>query len=112
MASIEKRKDGSYRVIVSCGYDVNGKKIRKSKTIKLPPNLTERQKQKELERQKILFEHDVQNKTYLDGEKLTFAEISELWIEKYAKIKYAPATLKPCLARLKDRIIPELDILN
>ena len=24
MASIEKRKDGSYRVIVSCGYDVNG----------------------------------------------------------------------------------------
>lgn len=112
MASIEKRKDGSYRVIVSCGYDVNGKKIRKSKTIKLPPNLTERQKQKELERQKILFEHDVQNKTYLDGEKLTFAEISELWIEKYAKIKYAPATLKPCLARLKDRIIPELGHLK
>ena len=44
MASIEKRKDGSYRVIVSCGYDVSGKKIRKYKTIELPPNLTERQK--------------------------------------------------------------------
>lgn len=108
MASIEKRKDGSYRVIVSCGYDVSGKKIRKYKTIKLPPNLTERQKHKELERQKILFENEVLNKNYLDGEKITFAEFTKIWIEKHAKIKYAPSSLKPCLARLKDRIIPEL----
>ena len=106
MASVEKRKDGSYRVIVSCGYDVSGKKIRKFKTIKLPPNLTERQKQNELQRQKILFENEVLNKNYLDGEKITFAEFTEIWIEKHAKIKYAPASLKPCLARLKDRIIP------
>lgn len=108
MASIEKRKDGSYRIVVSCGYDVGGKKIRKYKTIKLPPNLTERQKQNELLRQKILFENEVLNKNYLDGEKITFAEFTEIWIEKHAKIKYAPASLKPCLARLKDRIIPEL----
>ena len=97
MASIEKRKDGSYRVIVSCGYDVNGKKIRKYKTIKLPPNLTERQKHKELERQKILFENEVLNKNYLDGEKITFAEFTKIWIEKHAKIKYAPSSLKPCI---------------
>ena len=88
MASIEKRKDGYYRVIVSCGYDVSGKKIRKYKTIKLSPNLTERQKHKELERQKILFENEVLNKNYLDGEKITFAEFTKIWIEKHAKIKY------------------------
>ena len=75
MASVEKRKDGSYRVIVSCGYDVNGKKIKKFKTIKLPPNLTERQKQNELQRQKILFENEVLNKNYLDGEKNNFRRV-------------------------------------
>lgn len=108
MASIEQRKDGSYRIVVCIGYDVSGKKIRKYKTIKLPPNLTERQKDKELERQKVLFENEVLNKNYLDGEKITFAEFTKIWIEKHAKIKYAPSSLKPCLARLNDRIIPEL----
>lgn len=108
MASIEKRKDGSYRIVVCIGYDVKGKKIRKYKTVKFPPNVTERQKEKELERQKILFENEVQNKIYPNGEKITFAQFTEIWIEKHAKIKYAPSTYKPCLARLKDRIIPEL----
>ena len=120
MASIEKRKDG-YRIVVCSGYDIKGKKIRHSKTIKLAPKCSDKaltflcpplhpaERNRKMQfNQKVLFENEVQNKTYLDGEKLTFAEITELWIEKYAKIKYAPATLKPCLARLKDRIIPEL----
>lgn len=94
MASIEKRKDGSYRVIVSCGYDVSGKKIRKYKTIELPHNLTERQKQKELERQKILFENEVLNKNYLDGEKITFAEFTQKWLEDYAEKNLALTTLQ------------------
>lgn len=32
MAYIEKYSDTSYRVTVSCGYDTNGKQVRRKKT--------------------------------------------------------------------------------
>lgn len=55
MATVVKRGK-SYKITVSCGYDINGKQIRKHKTWNPPAGMTERQIQKELERQKVLFE--------------------------------------------------------
>ena len=61
MASIEKRGN-SYRIVVCTGYDANGKKIRE--TEKFEPDerfnsLTEKQKQKELNRFAAEFESKV-----------------------------------------------------
>jgi len=106
MANIEKRSENTYRIIVSNGYDINGKKIRKSTTVKLDKNLTEKQKIKELQKLAVLFENKVKNGQYLDGEKITFGEFTKIWLKKQ-KTRYAPGTLKPCLARLNDRILPE-----
>jgi len=108
LASIEKRGKNTYRITVSTGYDVTGKKIRKFKTVKLPEKMTIRQQGKELNRLTVLFEQEVQKGTFLDGEKITFAEFTEEWLKKYAEVNYAPAALKPCKARLKQRIIPEI----
>ncbi len=108
MASIEKRADGSYRIVVSAGYDTAGKKIRKRKTVNLPDGMTERQREKELNRLAVLFEQEVENGTYLDGSKITFAEFADKWLADYAEKQLAPGTLNPYKMRLRERIIPAI----
>jgi len=66
MANIECRSDTTYRIVISAGYATNGKKLRKYKTITLPNSMTERQREKELNRQATLFEEQVRTgKTYI-----------------------------------------------
>ena len=108
MAYFEQTGKNTYRLTVSQGYDSTGKKLRKRKTIKLSENLTEKQAAKELNRLLTLFEEEVIKGTYLDGEKITFAEFTDKWIEDYAKINLAPATFVSYKTKLKHRIIPAL----
>ncbi len=49
MATTQKRGDG-YKITVSCGYDIDGKQIRRTKTWKPDAGMTERQIKKERER--------------------------------------------------------------
>lgn len=50
MASIIKRNN-SYFIAVSCGYDQNGRQIRRTMTYKPEPNMTGKQIQKKVQRQ-------------------------------------------------------------
>lgn len=52
MATIKQRGD-SYKITVSCGYDLNGKQIRGHLTWTPEPGMTKRQMQKELDRQAV-----------------------------------------------------------
>lgn len=108
MASIKKRGDNSYRITVSCGYDIKGKKLSKNKTITLEPGLTDKQINKELQKQAALFEKEVENGTYLDGSKITFADFTERWIKDYAEKQLQPKTLHRYLDMLNSRILPAL----
>lgn len=108
MASIEKRSENSYRITVSAGYNSDGKQIKKQKTIKLDSKLTEKQKEKELERQAILFQEEVERGTYLDADKLTFGQFTEKWLKDYAEPNLAPKTLYRYKELLDTRIIPAL----
>jgi len=58
MAYIEKRGKNSYKIRVSCGYDTNGKQVRQSKTWTPPAKMTDKQIQKELQKQAVLFEQE------------------------------------------------------
>ena len=60
MATIKQRGD-SYKITVSCGYDLNGKQIRRHLTWTPEPGMTKRQLQKELDRQAVLFEEKCRN---------------------------------------------------
>lgn len=111
MASIEKRGDNSYRIIVSTGYDSQGKKIRKQKSTTLPEGLTPKQAEKELQKLATLFEEEVSRGTYLDGSKLTFAEFIEIWLSDYAEANLQPKTLNRYQGLLK-RIVPTLGHLK
>ena len=58
MASIRKR-GSSYLIVVSMGYDYNGKRINpRQKTVHPPEELTPRQVEKWLNDQAVLFERD------------------------------------------------------
>ena len=58
MASITKRND-TYTIRVSLGYDSTGKQIQKFKTWKPPYGMTPKQIEKELERQKFYLRNNV-----------------------------------------------------
>lgn len=112
MASIKKRGEHSYRITVSCGYDSGGKKLVKSKTITLEPGLTEKQIDKELQRQAVLFEKEVESGTCLDGGKITFAEFVERWLKDYAEKQLQPKTVFRYKELLNTRVLPALGHLK
>jgi hypothetical protein len=75
MASIKKRGD-AYTIMVSLGYDNAGAQIRKYMTFKPDKSLTEKQLEKELQRQAVLFEDKCKKGLYLDGN-ITFSEFAD-----------------------------------
>lgn len=108
MANIEKRSENSYRITVSCGRSVDGKKLRKHRTISLDPGMTERQKQNKLDEEIARFKKEVKDGQYLDGETITFAAFVQIWLKNYAIKQLAPGTLNPYKTRLEKRILPAL----
>lgn len=105
MATIEKR-GATYRISVSAGYDSQGKQIKKRMTWKPSPEMTERQIQKELQRQAVLFEEQVQNGLYIDNS-IRFSEFADIWLNDYAIPHLRPSTVdgyKRNLVRLNAHI--------
>ncbi|MGN1111660.1 MAG: hypothetical protein ACI4RP_00510 [Acutalibacteraceae bacterium] len=90
MASITKRGD-SYRIKVSCGYDIKGKQITKYTTWKPEPNMTAKQIEKEVQRQAVLFEEKCLTGQVLQGN-TRFAEFAEEWLSAKAD-ELRPRTL-------------------
>jgi integrase len=87
MATIEKRGK-SYRITASCGYDVDGTQERPRMTWRPEPGMTERQIEKEVNRQAVLFEEECrQGFTEKNVKFETFSR------EQYF-IDYAPENLK------------------
>ena len=107
MAYFEKRSANTYKIVVSMGYDSNGKHRRVSKTVKLPENMSESKRQKELNTLCVLFQQEVENSLYLDGGKITFAEFTNKWLTDYAEKNLAPTTLVSYKIIL-NRILPAI----
>jgi hypothetical protein len=82
MATIQKRNN-SYRIKVSCGYDVNGKQVIQSKTYKPETGMTEKQIEKEVNRQAVLFEQECQKGQITAAVK--FETFAGQYLEEYAK---------------------------
>lgn len=105
MATIKKR-NGSYKITVSCGYDINDKQIRKNMTWTPAAGMTARQEKKELERQTVLFEEKCRTGQVLNGS-IRFADFTERWLEDYAIPQLRPTTVAGYRQFLK-RIIPAI----
>lgn len=77
MATISKRNN-SYLITVSCGYDITGRQIRKTMTFKPDSGMTAKQLEKEVQRQAALFEEKCLKGQVLD-ENMRFSEFAALW---------------------------------
>jgi integrase len=105
MASILER-NGAYFIMVSGGYDTTGKQIRKTMSWKPEEGMTEKQIEKALNEQMVLFEKKVMSGQVLDGG-VTFAEFTERWCKDYGEVQLSPKTYVRYQSMLK-RILPEI----
>ena len=112
MASITERSNGSFRITVSCGYDIFGKKIRETVTFTPDPSLTPKKRQKAVEDFARQFEEQVKNGVALDGRKITLKDFTERWIKEYAEQKLQPGTVEKYQAELNDKILPVMGHLK
>lgn len=79
MATIRKRSNGKYQIIVSCGYDMNGRQIRKTETFTPEPGMTARQIDKAVQHEAALFEENCINGTVTTDDKMKFADFAAEW---------------------------------
>ena len=96
--SIEKRGKDSYRLSCIAGYDLQGKPIKKTKTI----HGTIKDSKIELAK----FVADVQKGLYVEGKSLKFEDFVEIWKRDYGSKELAPSTYNRYLGMLNSRIIP------
>ena len=83
MATIEKiagKNGAAYRITVSGGFDISGKRIRHRTTFKPAPGMTERQAQKAAQRAAADFERSLERGYALDNRQ-TFAEYAAYVID-------------------------------
>ncbi|WP_409306067.1 tyrosine-type recombinase/integrase [Peribacillus sp. SCS-155] len=97
--SIEKRGNNSYRLIVSLGYGPDGKRIKKTKTVKANGK-------REAEKLLAQFVTEVEAGEYIAPEKMLFSRFVEEWESKYAKKNLSPSTLTTYKHHLKNHILP------
>lgn len=81
MATYTKR-GSSYRIRASVGYTAEGKQVMKSKTWTPAPGMTERQIERELNRQMVLFDEECQGSSLTDGH-IKFQTFAEQWFVEY-----------------------------
>lgn len=106
MASIAKR-NGSFRISVSNGYDTSGKKLLHTKTWKPPPNMTDKQAEKEAQRVALEFENSIKRGLTMGGT-TTLAAFSERWITEHVEKQLEPTTAASYRHEINTKILPAL----
>jgi len=91
MATIKER-NGSYQIVVSCGYDSKGKHLRRSMTWVPEKGMTARQIEKELNRQATLFEERVRTGG-APNSSVKLEAYAEQWFTNYAEKNLKESTV-------------------
>lgn len=108
MATIRKRGD-TYQIRVSVGYDTKGRHKEQAMTWKPEPGMTEKQIQKELNRQAVLFEEKCAHGYCATAVK--FQDLAEEWFDLYAKYNLRKTTYQR-MTQLTKRVYPAVGHLR
>lgn len=102
MPSIQQKGENKWLLVVSAGYDINGKRQRVTKMFEG----TRRQAEKAA----ILFEQEVKQGKYVhEAKNYTLAAfVYNVWLPDYAQQQLAPKTLHRYKEMLDNRILPAL----
>lgn len=96
--------NNKWELRVSLGYDTKGKQVRKTKRISARSKTAA---QKELAK----FYVEVTNRPVIKGDKITFGNFVDLWIERHAS-KLSNTTYNRNIALLNTRILPAFERKN
>ena len=108
MASIRKRGQNSYLIVVSRGYDYEGNRLKAAqKTVHPPKDLTPGQCKKWLNEQAVLFEREVRHDPQPVNPAMTLAAYTEHWLRDIAPGKLAASTYSRDQQDIR-RILPAL----
>lgn len=108
MATVRKRGN-SYQIRVSVGYDTKGNHKEQAMTWRPPENMTERQIQKELNRQAVMFEEACSHG--FCSKAIKFEALAEEWFENYARMNLRSTTYER-MKQLTHRIYPAIGHLR
>ena len=109
MAHIEKiqnKRGVSYRIIVSGGFDTNGKRITHKKKWMPEPGMTPKQIEKAVKREAVLFEQSIEQGYSLDNRQ-TFADYAAYVLDLKERTGIRPRTLdryRELMARINPAI--------
>lgn len=110
MPSIEKR-NGTYRIMVSLGYNMAGKQIRKTTTYKPPANVTEGKADKLATAFAYDFEKKCMGMTNFN-ENMRFSELCEWYFTQIAPHKLKEKTLYTNKELMKNYVLPYIGHLK
>lgn len=109
MASIKRqeRKNGKivYRIQVTMGYDMSGKRKDKVKIYEVNQNTSVKQQEKEALQYALTLEQKIRNGDNFDGEEMTFEEFSEKW-KVDIKERLAYSTYESYVLLLNNQLLP------
>ena len=108
MANIRKRGN-TYQIRVSCGYTPDGEQVMQTMSWRPPVGMTEKQAEKEVQRQAILFEERC-----LKGQvtaNIKFQDFAEQWFEEYAKLNLRNTSFER-MKQLRTRVYPAIGHLR
>lgn len=110
MAHYQQRGQNSFILVVDLGYDGRGKRIRRTRTIKIDDEAllrTKRRLDDHLKKELYKFQIEVEVGEYISTENLKFNDFVDDWIEKHAKVNLERTTLKNYLTHLDNYLIPK-----
>ncbi len=109
MASIQRRGDKSFLLTVIIGYDSKGRRLRRTKTIKVEDKAllkTKKRLNDYLNEELLKFKIEVEAGEYIAPDKMLFENFVQEWREKHGEKNLSPTTLKVYNHHLKNHILP------
>ena len=108
MASIRKRGENSYLIVVSREYDYEGNRLKSAqKTVHPPMGLKPKQVEKWLQEQAVLYEREIRHIAEPVNKSITLAKYIEHWLAEVAPKKLAKSTFARDRQDVR-RILPAL----
>lgn len=108
MASLENRGGGSWRIVISNGYDAQGRKKFIKRTIRVDPSKTLLAQQREAQKQAALIEADFQRQILTEAKKVSFATLYPDYIQDRVVRRGLTQRTRDSYEKLfKQKLIPE-----
>jgi integrase len=110
MASIQKRGHNSFMLVVEAGYTPKGKRIKRTRTIKVDESIlkTTKRLRDYLNSELVRFKTEVEAGEYIAPEKMTLESFVIEWEKKYASKELSETTLLSYLSHIRNHILPVL----